>query len=286
MEDDIVVDIERRAAPRNRRASLSARQLARGLAWWSLGLGIAQVLAPRTVSRLIGVPLPRVLTILCGVRGIASGIGILTQDQPEPWIRVRVAGDVLDLATLAGGSLVREAPRARLALATVVAAGVTAADVYCGKLLRERGTRPPPRHVKLSVDVQRPPHEVYRFWRDVANFPRVMPHLESVQVLDEIHSHWVAKGPGGVRLEWDTEIIDDQAGERLAWRSVEGAAIYSAGSVEFHPLGSRATRMRIELLCDSPPGSLSLAIARLFGRDPQFGVRLRLDAFEESREQG
>jgi uncharacterized membrane protein len=138
----------------------------------------------------------------------------------------------------------------------------------------------------LSVDVERPSREVYRFWRNVANFPKVMPHLESVQVLDDRHSHWVATGPGGDRIEWDTEIIDDQPDERLAWRSVDGSAIYCAGSVELQPIGSHGTRVRVELLCDSPSGSISLAIARLFGRDPQFGLRLDLRAFEELLRRG
>jgi uncharacterized membrane protein len=272
--------------PRGRRAQLSPEDFAWGLGWWSLGLGLAQVLAPRTMSRLIGAPMPRVLTMLCGMRAIACGVGILSQERPEPWVRVRVAGDAFDLATLAAGSLVPGARRGRIAAAGAALAGVAAADLYCAKRLRERGTRLPPRHVMLSVDIQRPPADVYRFWRDLSNLPRVMPHLDSVQVLDESQSHWIAKGPGGSRIEWDTEVIDDQPGERLAWRSVDGAAIYSAGSVELHPLGARGTRMRIELLCDAPSDSLGLAIARLFGRDPEFGVRLDLRALERLLERG
>lgn len=286
MEDDIVVDIERRAARRDRRVRLSPEDCAWGLGWWSLGLGLAQVVAPRTMSRLIGVPMPRALTMLCGVRAIACGVGILTQERPEPWMRIRVVGDAFDLATLAAGSLLPGTHRGRVAVASAAIAGVGAADLYCSSRLRERGTRPRPRHVMLSVDVQRPPADVYRFWRNLSNLPRVMPHLESVQVLDDSQSHWVAKGPGGTRIEWDTEIIDDQPGERLAWRSVDGAAIYSAGSVELHSVGTDGTRMRIELLCDSPSDSLGLAIARLFGRDPQFGVRLDLRALERLLERG
>jgi uncharacterized membrane protein len=224
--------------------------------------------------------------MLCGIRAIACGVGILTQERPEPWMRVRVAGDAFDLATLAAGLLVPGTRRGRVAVAGATIAGIAAADLYCSKRLRERGTRPAPRHVMLSVDVQRPPTDVYSFWRDLSNFPRVIPHLESVQILDESQSHWVAKGPGGARVEWDSEIIDDQPGERLAWRSVDGAAIYSAGSIELHPVGVGGTRMRIELLCDSPSDSLSLAIARLFGRDPQFGVRLDLQALERLLERG
>ena len=286
MEDDIVVDIERRATRRNRRAQLSAEDFAWGLGWWSLGLGLAQVLAPRTMSRLTGVPLPRALTMLCGVRAIACGVGILTQERPDPWMRVRVAGDAFDLAVVATGALLPGTRRGRVGIAGAAIAAVAAADLYCTRRLRERGARAAPRHVMLSVDVERPPSAVYRFWRNFSNLPRVMPHLRSVQVLDDSQSHWIAKGPGGTRIEWDTEIIDDQPGERLAWRSVEGAALYSAGSVELQPVGANGTRMRIELLCDSPSDSLGLAIVRLFGRDPQFGVRLDLQALQRLVQRG
>ena len=287
MEHDLVVDIERRGLHRTRRRPRrSPQQLARGLGWWSLGLGIAQVLAPRTMARLTGMRLPPTLTMLCGARAIACGVGILTQDQAQPWMRVRVAGDALDLATVAAGLLLPGANRQRLAVTGVALGGVAAADVYCSRQLEHYGARAAPRHVTSSIDVQRPREEIYRFWRDPANFPRVMPHLHSVQILDDIHSHWIANGPGGTRLEWDTEIIDDVPNERLAWRSVDGSQIYSAGSVELHPVGMHATRVRLELLCDSPPGSLTVAIAKLFGRDPKFGLRADLRGFKTFFESG
>jgi uncharacterized membrane protein len=271
-------------ARRKTRASGSPEQLARGLAWLSIGLGIAQVLAPRTVARLVGVPIPVTLTMLCGVREIASGIGILTQEDPAPWMRARIAGDALDLAGIAAGLMIPDADRRRIAVATAAIAGVTAADVYCSRALSQHGRRST-RHVIASIQVDRSPGELYRFWRDLGNLPRLMPHLDSVQVLDEVHSHWIARGPAGTRVEWDSEIIDEAPDERLAWRSVEGSQIYNAGSVQFARAGS-GTRVTVELLYDPPAGSLGAAVAKLLGGGADDDVHADLRAFKHFMESG
>ena len=65
---------------------LNGKQLARGLGWFSIGLGVMEVVAPRRVARLLGVGEHRVLMRLLGLREIASGIGILTQQKPVGWV--------------------------------------------------------------------------------------------------------------------------------------------------------------------------------------------------------
>jgi uncharacterized membrane protein len=287
MDTDLVVDIERRAVPRNRRSPRSPELLAWALGWFSIGVGVAQLLAPRAVSRAAGLPIPPAVTRLCGVREIGCGLGILADEQATAWVEARVAGDALDLATLAAALLVGPGvARRRVALATAVVAGVAAVDVYCSRQLRERERRAPPRHVTATVDVAREREEVYAFWRNLANLARVMPHLDSVQVLDEIHSHWVAKGPAGTRVEWDAEIIDDQPNERLAWRTVEGSRIYNAGSVQLRSAGPGTTRVTLDLLYHPPSGSLRAAVAKLIGRDPSRGVRADLRALKQLLESG
>ena len=113
--------------------------LAQGLGWFSIGLGLAELLAPHAVSRSLGLRGQEKLIASYGVREIAAGIGILASRDPTPWIWGRVAGDALDLATLAGGMAAghgRERGNAGLALAAV--AGVTLLDVLCGRALSAR----------------------------------------------------------------------------------------------------------------------------------------------------
>jgi uncharacterized membrane protein len=114
--------------------------------------------------------------------------------------------------------------------------------------------------------------EIYRFWRNLENLPRFMDHLESVTVLDEERSHWVAKGPAGSRAEWDAVIHNEIPNELIAWRSLEGSEVDNAGSVHFIPTETGDTEVRVVLRYDPPAGRLGAAVAWLFGEDPSHQV--------------
>ena len=102
--------------------------------------------------------------------------------------------------------------------------------------------------VEKSVMVNRPVQEVYQFWRNFENLPRFMDHLESVTVVDENRSHWIAKAPAGARVEWDAAIHNEIENQLIAWRSLPGADINNAGSVHFTPAGSEnMTEVRVVL---------------------------------------
>ncbi|MGZ3159036.1 MAG: hypothetical protein ACXU7H_08125, partial [Burkholderiaceae bacterium] len=74
--------------------------LTKALGWFSVGLGIAQIVAPRTISRLAGLGHSPILVRAVGLREIASGVGILSDRNPSGWLWTRVAGDAMDLALL------------------------------------------------------------------------------------------------------------------------------------------------------------------------------------------
>lgn len=260
--------------------------LARKLGWLSIAVGLAQVLAPRAVARLTGAPVPPALMMLCGVREIACGVGIVTRPKALPWVNARIAGDAMDLAGLAAAFAFPGVDRARLAAASAAVAGITALDVYCARDLaeRERGT---PLYVATSVTIERPAEELYRFWRNLSNLPRVMPHLQSVQVLGENFSHWIAYAPWGSRVEWDSELIDDVPAQRLAWRTVDGSDIFNAGSVRFTPNADGAsTEVTVEILYVPPAGAVGAAVARLFGKDAGQDMFADLGAFKRIMESG
>src|SRR5512135_2520220 len=106
------------------------------------------------------------------------------------------------------------------------AASYVTAHAFSGQPARARSSRPAAgregsgMHVKASVTVNRSPHETYRYWRDFANLPRFMQHLDSVQVTSDTRSHWRSKAPLGRSVEWDAEIVADQPGEHIGWRSL------------------------------------------------------------------
>jgi uncharacterized membrane protein len=123
-------------------------------------------------------------------------------------------------------------------------------------------------HVKKSITIGRPVDELYRFWRNLENLPRFMDHLESVRVTGD-RSHWVAKGPAGRSVEWDAEIINEVENQLIGWRSLPGATVASAGSVNFDDAGpDRGTRITVHLQYDPPAGKLGALFAKLFGEEP------------------
>src|SRR5436190_8027624 len=101
-----------------RKGASTPERTARALAWFSVGLGLAQIVVPRLIARLAGVPLPRAVTVACGVRELVCGIGLLTRAHPRPWMQARVAGDALDLAVFGTALLVPGTDRRRVAAAT------------------------------------------------------------------------------------------------------------------------------------------------------------------------
>lgn len=245
------------------------RRLARGLGWFSVGLGVAQIVAPQGVAKLIGVrPDDRNRTLMraLGLREITSGVGLLSGGRESGWLWSRVAGDVLDLALLGGAFGRGRTDARRLGVAVAAVAGVGLLDAFAATeaVGEDEGI-----HVVRLITIDRSPEDVYRFWREVENLPRFMSHLHVVRALDDRRSHWVACGPVGRFVEWDAEIVDDRPGERIAWRSLAGADVDNEGAVSFAPApGDRGTEVRVELRYHPPGGALGATVAKLFRRAP------------------
>lgn len=124
-------------------------------------------------------------------------------------------------------------------------------------------------HIEKSITIGVAPNELYKFWRNFENLPQFMEDLESVTPLDSNRSHWIAKGPGGAKIEWDAEIYNEQEGEFIAWRSLPNADITNAGSVHFEEApGGRGTYLKVVLNYNPPGGKAAQLFAKLFGREP------------------
>jgi uncharacterized membrane protein len=151
---------------------------------------------------------------------------------------------------------------------------------------RGSSARARPISVKTSITIRREPADIYRFWRELDNLPLFMRHVESVTESDG-HSAWYARGPAGKSLEWEAEIVADRPNERLAWRSLEGAAIPNYGSVEFRraPHG-QGTEVHLELGFEPPLGALGAGIARLFHELPALQLKNDLRRLKQILETG
>jgi hypothetical protein len=124
----------------NRREQATHRRnqqldVARGLGWFSIALGVTEVVAPRLLARWLGMPASETLLQTYGVREIGTGIGILASNDPTPWVWGRVGGDALDIATLAGGLNDENPKKGNVGLALAAVLGVTLLDAACASAL-------------------------------------------------------------------------------------------------------------------------------------------------------
>lgn len=266
--------------------STSAKRLAKGLGWFSIGLGLAELLAPRAIANISGVSNKHTALIrLYGLREIGSGITIFAQEKPTEGVWSRVVGDALDLVSLGVAATRPDAKMGRVAFATANVLAVTALDVMCAMQLsngKNRGI-----HASGTCIVNLPPEEVYNFWRRFENLPRFMRHVESVTDLGDGRSHWKVRGPAGMDVEWDATIIADVPGEVITWRSLENSDVDHAGAVRFErATGGRGTIVKVNIEYNPIGGVIGATVAKLFGEEPEQQLDDDLRRFKQVLEVG
>jgi uncharacterized membrane protein len=275
-----------RASTRTSLLGMDNDRVAQGLGWFSIGLGLAELIAPRSIARIVGASNHRAVIRAYGLREIAAGIGILTTTRRADWLWGRVAGDAMDLVSLGKLAKSDDSDRGKTIFGIAAVAGVTALDICCAERLSRKDASQTWARAEANMIIDRPPEECYSYWRNFENFPRFMSYLESVQNLDDGVSHWVAKGPGNVRIEWDAHIENDIPNKRLAWRSLEGSEVWHTGSVDFEPApADRGTIIRVQMDYGHSFRALG-AIATLMGKDPEQMIRKELRRFKQVMETG
>jgi uncharacterized membrane protein len=193
----------------------------------------------------------------------------------------------MDLALLGGALASGQGSRARVATATAAVAGVTALDVACSQRYSRSAPADGMIRFKKSLVINRPPEELYQFWRKFENLPRFMPHLISVSDLGNNRSHWEAKGPAGTTVKWDAELTQDIPNASIGWRSLEGSQVDNRGTVRFErATGGRGTIVKVEIEYSPPAGVLGASLAKLFGQSPEKQVKIDLLHFKQLIETG
>jgi uncharacterized membrane protein len=222
-----------------------------------------------------------------GVRELAAAAGLLGRPHPG-WLWARVGGDALDLSLMARALRHHDGRGLRRSLlATAGLVVITAVDVYAAVTRTDRKESRKPMELTSATTVTRPPEEVYAFWRQLDRLPTFMAHLDEVRTTDSGRSHWKASAPFGRSVEWDAETTDDVPGQRIAWRSLDGADVPNAGEVRFVPApGGRGTEVHVTLNFDMPGGALGKAVAKYFGEEPSQQLDDDLRRFKQVLETG
>lgn len=247
--------------PRLEQQSLAER-IAVGLGWFTVGVGVAELVMPAQIVRLAGIrPTGKAISSIraMGVREIGSGLALVTRTG-----RIGAAAAL----TVTAADILRAWQLSRTDRASAAESG----DAI---------------RAAAAITISRPIAEVYNFWRNFDNFPLFMRNLESVRITGDRLSHWTVNGPAGLTAEWDAEIVSDQANHMISWRSVPGSHVENRGAVRFEdaPAG-RGTEVHAELEYRPPAGRLGHAAAWAFGRSPRQQMREGLGRVKQMLEIG
>ncbi|HEX2692827.1 MAG TPA: SRPBCC family protein [Gemmatimonadaceae bacterium] len=274
------------------------------LGWFSIGLGVAELFAPRATARVIGLNEDEHTTLLrtYGLREIAAGVGILTRPKPTYWMWNRVLGDAIDLASLGKAMRSPENNKTRLTGASLAVLGVMALDVICSVSLTSEalpeGTRDDGSFTLAEssdgsvplvsvITVNKPVEEVYQFWKNPENFSRFMDQIDSVRITSGRRAHWKVKGPPGLGIEFDAEIVTDTPNELISWESVDSAEIENSGTVRFRPAaGNRGTEIELQMNFKPKGGAVGQRIAKYFSAIPKTQMMNDLRRFKQIIELG
>jgi uncharacterized membrane protein len=235
----------------------------------------------------------------------ANRVRVHFEQRPERRADRANVGDIERWASLLGGGALAAFGLARGSLGGLVLAGLGGALVYRGAtghcpMYGALGVSTAERHgpatvipagrgfrVERSVTIDRPPEELFRFWRNFENLPRIMARLASVRTTSPNQSHWVARGPLGAKFQWDAEVYTERPNEMISWRSLPGSELDTTGSVHFlRGPGGRGTEVKVVLKYDPPAGQAGAAVGKMFGHAPQSEIAEDLVRFKEMMEAG
>jgi uncharacterized membrane protein len=139
-------------------------------------------------------------------------------------------------------------------------------------------------HAKKSVTINRPREELYRFWRNFENLPRLVEHLQSVDDLGNGRSRWVVTAAGRT-FQWEAEIVKDVPNELISWRSLPNSEIPNSGSVRFRTSSrGSGTEVTVDLKYEVPGGNVVAMLAKMVGEGPGQQLRDVLRRFKQIAE--
>ena len=182
---------------------------------------------------------------------------------PAARLAVSVVGGALTLYGARRRGLIGGA--AGLAGAALIARA--ASNTQIGQLAGMRGRRAI--DVQKTINIDAPIDEVFTFFTDYENWPRLMTHVREVRETSLGRQHWVVDGPAGTTIEWDAEITQFVQNQLVSWRSVEGSPVRHAGTIRLDPNERGGTRVQIRMSYNPPAGAAGHAIAVLFRADPK-----------------
>ncbi len=138
-----------------------------------------------------------------------------------------------------------------------------------------------------TITILRPPEDVYAAWRSLEPVARATRGALKVHVDDARRSQWSARIPRFGCMRWDSEIVREEAGREIEWRTDDGADVPHHGVVRFRPApAAGGTEVTLEVEADLKGGKAGHVVSRLMGRSPEDYLSRALHGFKALMETG
>jgi uncharacterized membrane protein len=212
--------------------------------------------------------------------------GWLRGNGRRSWTPTTRAAGALAGAAAISWAAARRTPMAMAAGATgaaLLARGLSNRPVGSMVGAKDRGDTV---RVRKTLSVDAPVEQVFRLWSHPELFPRFLTHVDRVEPTGDGRYHWVATGPGGIKVDWDAEVTEIEPNRRLAWRSLEGSKVDTHGMVDLTPEEGGGTRIHVDMSYGPPAGLIGHSIAWLTRQDPRTAMNEDLIRMKSLLEDG
>jgi uncharacterized membrane protein len=122
--------------------------------------------------------------------------------------------------------------------------------------------------LEKTIHIDAPVEKVFAFFEEFQNFPRFMTHVLDVSPVEDGRWRWSVPGPANVPVSWESRVTEAEPNRLLAWESVPGSTVVSAGQVRFEPADD-GTRVHVRLSYNPPAGAIGHAVATILGAHPK-----------------
>ncbi len=139
--------------------------------------------------------------------------------------------------------------------------------------------------VQESIEVQAPLQDVFTYWSNLENFPRIMSNVEEVRVAGDT-SHWRVKGPLGKSVEFDARTTEMSPERGIAWNSTNDNEVETSGQVRFEEVAEGRTRIDVTMNYADPPGGKAGEVVADAISNPEREMREDLENFAQQVERG
>jgi uncharacterized membrane protein len=138
-----------------------------------------------------------------------------------------------------------------------------------------------------SLTIEKPALELYQIWREPQNLSQIMGDFADVTQVSADRQHWTLHAPLNNRIEWDTQIVEDQPGSFLRWKSIEGTPLPNEGSLSFRPAPKDwGTEVTLHIRFEMPAGESGSRMVKLLNIATPFLAEKILRRYKSLAETG